>query len=182
MPIIISYVLLAILVAPAMVKLGVPPMGAHMFIFCFALLADLTPPVAMEPFIAAGIAGGSPMATAWIACRIGLVLYILPFMIAYNPVLMLEGPWLEILQSIATAAIGIVSLASFIQRHLFRRNTLLESLLLGVASVALIHPGWTTDLIGLAMFFTVVLIQRPRFFLDLLKVGNNEKAVEKPTA
>ena len=141
MPIMISYVLLAILVAPAMIKLGVPPMGAHLFIFCFALLADLTPPVAMGSFIAAGIAGGSPMATAWTACRIGLVLYILPFMLVYNPVLMLTGPWLEILLSIVTAAIGIISLASFIQRQLFRPNGILESILLLVAAVSLIYPG-----------------------------------------
>ena len=122
------------------------------------------------------------MATAWTACRIGLVLYILPFMIAYNPVLMLEGPWLEIFLGIATAIIGIISLASFIQRHLFRRNTLFENILLAVASVALIYPGWITDLIGLAMFFTVILIQRPTFFLDLLKLRKNGKTIHKPTA
>ena len=166
MPIIVSYLLLAILVAPAMVKIGIVPMAAHLFIFFFALLADLTPPVAMGSFIAAGIAGGKPMATAWTACRIGSVLYLIPFFLIYNPVLMLEGtPW-QIIEAVITCILGIVALAAGIQGYLFRRATIIERIVLLIAANALIWPGLITDLVGISLLLAISFIQNPRFIFD----------------
>ena len=91
LPIIVSYLVLAVLVAPALTKMGVDPLAAHLFIFFFALVSDLTPPVAPGAFVAAGIAGADMMRTAWMACRLGLVVYILPYMFVYNKALMLIG-------------------------------------------------------------------------------------------
>lgn len=91
LPIIVSYLVLAVLVAPALTNMGVMPLAAHLFIFFFALVSDLTPPVAPGAFVAAGIAGAEVMRTAWLACRLGLVVYILPYMFVYNPGLLLYG-------------------------------------------------------------------------------------------
>lgn len=169
MPIIVSYLLLAILVGPAMVKMGVMPMAAHLFIFFFALLADLTPPVAMGSFIAAGIAGGQPMATAWTACRIGSVLYIIPFFLIYNPVLMLQGTLLQIVEAVITSILGIIALAGGIQGYLLRRTNIIERIALLIAANALIWPGWVTDVIGLLLFVAVLFIQNRKFIPDLFK-------------
>lgn len=179
MPIIVSYLLLAILVAPAMVKMGVVPMAAHLFIFFFALLADLTPPVAMGSFIAAGIAGAKPMATAWTACRIGLVLYMIPFFLIYNPVLMLEGKTFQIIESSITCILGIIALAAGIQGYLFRKANLVERIVLLIAANALIWPGWATDLIGFALLVAVAIIQYPRFILDFVNWAKR-KPVRSP--
>jgi TRAP transporter 4TM/12TM fusion protein len=183
LPIIVSYLLLAILVAPAMVKLGVPPMAAHLFIFFFALISDLTPPVAPGCFIAAGIAGGSPMKTAWVACRIGLVLYILPFFLVYNPSLMLRGSALEVIESVVTATVGVIALAAAIQMHMFRKNSVVETILLFGAAFLLIWPGWISDLLGFSLFFFVLLRQRPTFFIDLVRrlAERRAKAKVMPT-
>lgn len=183
LPIIVSYLVLAILVAPAMVKLGVDPMAAHLFIFFFALISDLTPPVAPGCFIAAGIAGGSPMNTAWVACRIGLVLYILPFFLVYNPSLMLRGSALEVIESVITATFGVIALASAIQSHMFRKNRIVETILLFGAAFLLIWPGWVNDLLGFSLFLFVLLRQRPTFFIDLVKglAERRAKAKVMPT-
>jgi TRAP transporter 4TM/12TM fusion protein len=167
MPIIVSYLLLAILVGPALSKLGVVPMAGHLFIFFFALLADLTPPVAMGSFIAAGIAGAKPMATAWTACRIGLVLYIIPFYIIYNPVLMLEGSLGQIIEAIFSSVFGIIALSAAIQGYLFRKTTMMERIGLFIASNALIWPGILTDFVGIIILLGISILQKPLLLVNL---------------
>jgi TRAP transporter 4TM/12TM fusion protein len=169
LPIIVSYLVLAVLVAPALTQMGVEPLAAHLFIFFFALVSDLTPPVAPGAFVAAGIAGADMMKTAWMACRLGLVVYILPYMFVYNNALLLKGDVGEIVLSAVTAFIGVYALACGIQGYMFRPAKLYERVLFFVAALALIKPGWISDLVGLGIFVGLILLQRPTFFIDLVR-------------
>jgi TRAP transporter 4TM/12TM fusion protein len=169
LPIIVSYLVLAVLVAPALVNMGVLPLAAHLFIFFFALVSDLTPPVAPGAFIAAGIAEADMMRTAWMACRLGLVVYILPYMFVFNPALLLHGEWGEILLAAITAFIGVYALACGIQGYMFRATNIIERVLFFIAALALIYPGWISDLAGLGIFIGLLFIQKPTFLVDLYK-------------
>ena len=169
LPIIVSYLVLAVLVAPALTQMGVDPMAAHLFIFFFALVSDLTPPVAPGAFVAAGIAGADMMRTAWMACRLGLVVYILPYMFVYNNALLLKGELGDIILSTITAFIGVYALSCGIQGFMFRPTRIYERILFFVAALALIKPGWISDLVGLAIFVGLILLQKPTFFIDLVK-------------
>lgn len=169
LPIIVSYLVLAVLVAPALTQMGVDPLAAHLFIFFFALVSDLTPPVAPGAFVAAGIAGADMMKTAWMACRLGLVVYILPYMFVYNNALLLKGDVGEIVLSAVTAFIGVYALACGIQGYMFRPAKIYERILFFVAAIGLIKPGWISDLVGLGILVFLVFMQRPAFIPDLFK-------------
>jgi TRAP transporter 4TM/12TM fusion protein len=169
LPIIVSYLVLAVLVAPALTQMGVEPLAAHLFIFFFALVSDLTPPVAPGAFVAAGIAGADMMKTAWMACRLGLVVYILPYMFVYNNALLLKGNLSEIILSAVTAFIGVYALACGIQGYMFRPAKIYERVLFFVAAIGLIKPGWISDLVGLAILAILAFMQRPTFIPDLFK-------------
>jgi len=169
LPIIVSYLVLAVLVAPALTQMGVEPLAAHLFIFFFALVSDLTPPVAPGAFVAAGIAGADMMKTAWMACRLGLVVYILPYMFVYNNALLLKGDVGEIVLSAVTAFIGVYALACGIQGYMFRPAKIYERILFFVAALGLIKPGWASDLVGLGILVLLVFMQRPAFIPDLFK-------------
>jgi len=168
LPIIVSYLVLAVLVAPALTQMGVEPLAAHLFIFFFALVSDLTPPVAPGAFVAAGIAGADMMRSAWMACRLGLVVYILPYMFVYNKALMLMGNLGDILVAILTAFIGVYALACGIQGYMFRPAKIYERVPLFAAALLLISPGSIYDLVGILLLVGVALMQRPRIFSDLL--------------
>jgi TRAP transporter 4TM/12TM fusion protein len=169
LPIIVSYLVLAVLVAPALTQMGVEPLAAHLFIFFFALVSDLTPPVAPGAFVAAGIAGADMMKTAWMACRLGLVVYILPYMFVYNNALLLKGNLSEIILSAITAFIGVYALACGIQGYMFRPAKIYERVLFFVAAIGLIKPGWISDLVGLGILAILSFMQRPTFIPDLFK-------------
>jgi TRAP transporter 4TM/12TM fusion protein len=169
LPIIVSYLVLAVLVAPALTQMGVDPLAAHLFIFFFALVSDLTPPVAPGAFVAAGIAGADMMKTAWMACRLGLVVYILPYMFVYNNALLLKGDLSEIFLSAITAFIGVYALACGIQGYMLRPAKIYERVLFFVAALGLIKPGWISDLMGLGILVILAFMQRPTFILDLFK-------------
>jgi TRAP transporter 4TM/12TM fusion protein len=145
------YLTLAIIVAPGLVHMGVPKLAAHMFIFYMGVTSDLTPPTCISPFAAAGIAGANPMRTALQAMRLGIVLYIVPFMFVYAPALLMMGSAAEVLLAAATALVGVTSLAIGLQGWLVARATLLERVLFGAAALLLIVPGLYTDLAGLGV-------------------------------
>jgi len=166
LPIIVSYLVLAVLVAPALTQMGVDPLAAHLFIFFFALVSDLTPPVAPGAFVAAGIAGADMMRTAWMACRLGLVVYILPYMFVYNKALLLKGEPTEIFVSAISALIGVYALACGIQGYMLRPTKIYERILFFVAALSLIEPGWKSDLFGLGIMFFLVLNQKPALFIS----------------
>ncbi|MGH6962389.1 MAG: TRAP transporter permease, partial [Dongiaceae bacterium] len=145
------YLTLAIIVAPGLVQMGVPKMAAHMFIFYMGVTSDLTPPTCLSPFAAAAIAGSPPMATAWQAMRLGAVLFIVPFMLVYQPSLLMMGPWSQILLSAGTAALGVICLAAGLQGWLRGPATFVERGVLLVAGFLFVAPWLLADAIALAL-------------------------------
>ncbi len=151
------YIVLATLVVPAMTKLGVTPMAAHMFAFYFGVLANVTPPVAIASYTGAGIAGANPMATGLIAFRLALAGFILPFMWVYNPALLLDGDTTQVVIAVTSATVGIIALAASVQGYLFGHALWRERLALLAGALMLIVPGWQTDLIGVAMIAIAII-------------------------
>ena len=123
-PPVAAYIVLAILVVPALIKLGVYPLAAHLFVFYFATIAGITPPMAPDAFVAAGIADAPMMRTAFTACRLALVIFIIPYMFVYNNALLLIGSVSEILLVCVTAFFGVMALAFAAQAAVVYRRRL----------------------------------------------------------
>jgi TRAP transporter 4TM/12TM fusion protein len=160
MPTTAAYAIAAAVLAPGLAKIGVPTLVAHMFVFYFAVVSAITPPVALASFAAAGLAQADPWKTSWIALEMGLATFIVPFMFFYSPVLLWQGPWLEILQATATGCIGVWFLAASTEGWFGGRLAMPLRVLLFGAAIALMHPGTVTDLIGFAVGAPVYVWQR----------------------
>lgn len=144
-----AYLVLATLVAPAMIKLGVLPMAAHLFIFYFGVISNITPPVAMAAYAAAGIAQCSPSKCGFRAFQLALSGFILPFMFVYNPVLLAQGAWYSILYSFGMALLGIYLLSCAVEQYFVKWPiTNIERVILLCASLLLIDSGFVTDITG----------------------------------
>ncbi|MBI3063280.1 MAG: TRAP transporter fused permease subunit, partial [Deltaproteobacteria bacterium] len=145
------YIVLAMFVAPAIVKMGVEPLAAHLFIFYFGCMSLVTPPVALAAYAAAVIAKADYWKTGWEASRLGIVGYIVPFIFVYQPALLLKGSSGEVVLAAATAIIGTIALAGAMSGFFFGAVFWWQRILLGTGSLTLIYPGWRTDLLGLAL-------------------------------
>ncbi len=156
---IITYILLAIIVAPAMVKIGVPVMVAHMFIFYMGCSMFFTPPNCPAVFVASGIAGSKIFRTGFTAMRLGIICYLVPFVILYNPALILIGQPTEIVLSVTTSVLGVFSLAAGIEGYLFTESNWWQRVLFIGGGVCLFIPGWLSDVIGLALLALPVIAQ-----------------------
>jgi TRAP transporter 4TM/12TM fusion protein len=142
------YIIVAILIAPAMVKMGVEPMAAHLFAFYYGCLCNITPPVALASYAGASLAGASPMETGWKAVRFGLCGFIVPYMFVFGPPLILIGTVPEIILAVTTACLGTYLLAVSLMGFQFTNVSLLFRLLYSVCALLMIKPGLTTDGIG----------------------------------
>jgi TRAP transporter 4TM/12TM fusion protein len=111
------YIFLAVLIGPALEKVGLNKMAVHMFVFYWGMLSAITPPVAIASFAAAGIAGAPPMKTGWESMRVGSIIYFLPFFFVLNPAFVLQGPWLEALYLTLTAGVGVIFVCGGIQGY-----------------------------------------------------------------
>lgn len=153
------YILLAVLAAPALIKMGVIPIAAHLFVFYFGIISAITPPVAGAAYAASPIAGVEPMKIGFTACRLGIAAFILPYMWIYGPSLLILGDLWSITLAAITSSIGVAACAAGIQGYIFRPASMLERVLLLIASLLLIKPGWVTDSIGLALLVPVLITQ-----------------------
>ena len=161
LPSIPSYIITSTIAAPALVTLGIPAIAAHMFCFYFAMFANLTPPVALASFAAAGISGGDPMKTGWASVKLALAGFLLPYMFVYNQeLLMLETTVLKGLQVAATAAIGAFLISVAVEGFLYKKVSPLFRVLALVGAYFLIDSGFVTDLIGLCICAVIIVFQR----------------------
>lgn len=156
------YIVLSVLVAPALTRMGVVPIAAHLFVFYFGILSAITPPVATASYAAASITKTSPTELGFEGWRIGLAGYIIPFMFIYSPTLLMQGSALEILQSTITSLIGIYALAATIEGYLNGKLNLLFRGILAVAALALIDSGLKTDLVGAVLFLGIFFYTKMR--------------------
>jgi len=159
MPTSAVYILVALLLVPALVMAGLQPLVAHFFVFYYGLTAMLTPPVCLTAYVAAAIAGASFMQTGWQAMRLGIVVFIVPFIFAYSHELLMLGPPGPIILAAVTAFIGVLFLSSAIEGYLLRPASWLERILFLVAGLLMMIPGLTTDLIGVAAGAVAVVWQ-----------------------
>ncbi|NLL61979.1 MAG: TRAP transporter permease [Candidatus Atribacteria bacterium] len=155
-----KYIVLSIMAAPALIRLGVLPLAAHMFILYFGVIADLTPPVAVAAYAGAGIAGGNTMRTGFQAVRLAVAGFIIPFIFAINPALMgLEGTIFKTIQLSITSIAGVLSLGAATTGYLLVKTELYERILLFISAILLISPDTLTDSIGILFLAVVIYIQ-----------------------
>jgi TRAP transporter 4TM/12TM fusion protein len=140
MPTLPAYIVLAVLIAPVMVQLGVAPMAAHMFILYYAGLSMITPPVCIAAYAGAAIARADPMRTGWAAMRLGIISYIVPFLFIFFPALLFIGSWGQILIAVTTAIFGCFVLSGALTGYIFRELGPIKRLFLGLAGVGLLVP------------------------------------------
>lgn len=152
------YILVAVLIAPAIIALGVHPIAAHMFAYWFGTMANITPPVATAAYAAAGIAGTNPLSTGFTAVKLGLAGFVLPFMFVYGPALLLIGDWWEIIAVIITASIGVSALAVALEGYLLKPLNWAERVAFTAGALTLVHAQLLTDIIGLGLLAAVVLV------------------------
>ena len=152
LPTVACYLVLAVMVGPALIKMGVLPIAAHFFIFYFGIISAITPPVALAAYVGAGIAGAKFLPTGITATRLGSSAFILPFMFVYGPQLILQGPLVPILESIFTATIGIYSLSIALSGYFLQKVGWVGRIPFGIAAILLIIPEFYTDMIGLVIF------------------------------
>jgi TRAP transporter 4TM/12TM fusion protein len=161
MPTSAAYVMMVALIIPALIRIGIPTLEAHMFAFYFAMLSLVTPPVATASYVAAGIAGSSMTKTGWASMRVAAAAYIVPFMFVFAPALLLVGSPGEIIQAVPTALIGVYALALGLQGWGLRNrlNHVQRAMALG-AAVLMIFPGWLTDVPGVILLVVLYLWER----------------------
>ncbi len=168
MPSIPAYILTATMAAPALGQLGIEPLVAHFFVFYFAMMANVTPPVALAAFAAAGISGGDINKTGYQAFKMASAGFLIPYMFVLSPALLgLNSSMINILLVAATAIVGVVALASANEGWLLTKSNWLQRILMFGSALALIKPGGYSDFIGFALFITVIVYQ---------KVVNNNEA------
>ncbi|WP_295636557.1 TRAP transporter permease [uncultured Mailhella sp.] len=157
-----AYVIVATLGAPALMKAGVPMISAHLFVFYFAILSVITPPVCVTAFAGAAIAEANPMKTGFVSCKLGLVAFIIPFMFVYQPALLLIGSTSEVIMACVSSIVGVIGLAAGLQGYLITTAKIWERPLLFIGGLMMIYPGSYTDMLGLAMIVVVLLMQAIR--------------------
>ncbi|MDR7419416.1 MAG: TRAP transporter permease [Armatimonadota bacterium] len=155
-----TYIILAAIAAPALIQMGVPALAAHMFIFYFGVIADVTPPDALAAYAAAGIAKTDPLKTGFTATRLALAGILVPFVFVYSPTILLQGAQLsEIIVTASTALVGVIALSGAVSGYFFTTASWPERALLAAAAVVLIFHDVRADVVGGALLVLVSIIQ-----------------------
>jgi TRAP transporter 4TM/12TM fusion protein len=162
-----AYIMLAALLIPALIKLGVPPMAAHMFAFYFGCLSAVTPPECLAVYAAASISRCSVWGAGWQAVKFAAAGFLVPFFFVYYPALLFSGTWGEILRAVVSGLVGVLALAAAMEGYLIRPATWIERGLFLVAALLLIDPGLVSDAIGLALLGIGLGLQKLRPPVDL---------------
>jgi len=180
MPSVAAYSLVAILIAPALVKFGIEPLAAHLFIFYFAIISNFTPPIALTCFAAAPLAGADPMKIGFVAMRLGIMSYIVPFLFVFSPTMLLKGTFWGVLISVITGALGVVVLSVALTGFLFHDVSPVRRLVITLGAAALLVPvhqgAWDlliVNAVGLVVIF-VGLLPELRFILAKISHGSGE--------
>jgi TRAP transporter 4TM/12TM fusion protein len=164
MPTAVVYIMLAVLVGPTLVQLGVDPLGAHLFLLYFGMLSMITPPVCLATFAAASLARSDFWQTGWAGMRLGVVAYVVPFIFVFHPALLMKGPLGEIVLAVVSAAIGVYLMSIGLAGFLFRRVGWMARAIATIAGLMLIPPPsgavlTVVNLAGLLIGGAVVLVE-----------------------
>ena len=158
-----NYVITSTIAAPALVQMGVPILAAHMFVFYFGIIADVTPPVALAAYAGAGISGGNALKTGVHASKLAVAAFIIPYIFVLSPViLMVDATPLTLILATLSALAGMIAVSSALCGFLADHCRAYERILLIIAGLLMIKPGGTTDLIGCALFAVILVMQYTR--------------------
>jgi TRAP transporter 4TM/12TM fusion protein len=171
-----NYVIMATITAPIVIRMGVPVMAAHMFVFYFGIVADITPPVALAAYAGAAIAKSNPIKTGVIATRLAITAFIIPYIFAFSPeMLLIDTDVLHVIRIVITSVIGMFGLATGLEGYMFIPEILPERLMAIAGGLCLIHPGLITDTAGLLLIAMVVVFQLMRRRRGLVKQARTPK-------
>jgi len=159
MPTTAAYAVAASVVAPGLIKLGISPLVAHMFVFYYAVISAITPPVALAAYAGAAIAGSDPMKTSVTSFVYGMAAFLVPFMFFYSPALLMQGDAWQIVHYGLTALLGVYLLAAALQSWYFGLAKGWIRLVLLAASLLLIAGGTMTDISGVGLAVLALVIQ-----------------------
>ena len=156
-----NYCIMASTCAPILIKMGIPVVAAHFFVFYFGIVADITPPVALAAYAGSAIAKSDPMKTGINATKLAIAAFIVPYIFAYSPALLFENVsgWWEVTQICISALLGIFGIAAALNGHLYKKVPWYFRLLLVVGGLGMMIPGTLTDVVGLALVAIVVVVQ-----------------------
>ena len=158
-----NYVITSTIAAPALLQLGIPILQAHMFVFYFGIIADVTPPVALAAYAGSGISGGNALRTGVNASKLAIAAFIIPYMFVLSPELLMISPDVsQIVVTVLTAIIGMIALSSALIGYLAANCALWERFALIAAGLMMIKPGIMTDIAGVAIFAVILLLQTKR--------------------
>ena len=158
-----NYVITSTIAAPALIQMGVPVLAAHMFVFYFGIIADVTPPVALAAYAASGISGGKPLLTGLNASKLAIAAFIIPYIFVLSPeLLMINATAVTLVFAVVTALLGMVGISSSMIGFLVTKNSKWERLLLFISGILMIIPGLATDIPGIALFAVIALFQKKR--------------------
>jgi TRAP transporter 4TM/12TM fusion protein len=155
-----AYLILATVVAPALVRLGVPVLTAHFFVFYYGCISTITPPVALASYVAGGIAGADVNKVGWTAASYAATSFVLPFAFVYGPGILMQGSWVENAFAIVSASLGTAAIAVAIIGCLSQRLTPLLRYIAAAAGLALLFQGWLSGAIGLILLISVIFLDR----------------------
>ena len=164
-PVTASYIIAAVIAAPAMIQLGVPDFAAHMFVFYYSILSEVSPPTALSCFAAAALTKGNPYKTTIYAWKYTLPAFLVPFMFTLDPKgvgILLKGPAIDVIWTTFTAFIGIAALAGGVENMFFKKTAVYERIMLIVAGLALVYPQPLYDIVGFGLIVLVIISQKLR--------------------
>ena len=158
LPTTVSYLLCVSVLSPVLIDMGIAPMAAHMFIFYFACLSGITPPVALAAYTAAGIAGTDPIRTAWEGSKLAIVAFFVPYMFVFNTAFLMYGSILEILWAVVVGIATCYAIAACIQGFLLIRLNMFWRAAFGVCTILLFIQHKVLDIAGLVVFAVILII------------------------
>lgn len=155
-----TYIVLATMAAPALTQLGVPILAAHLFVLYFGVVADLTPPAALAAYAGAGISGSNPLKTGLTAVKLAIAGFVVPFVFAYSPsLLLIDTTATQVILITGSSILGVFALAAAVLGYLNRKTTIIERFLLLGSAYGLLFPGWQSDLFGILLLGIVLYLQ-----------------------
>lgn len=166
-----NYLIMATITAPILTEMGLPLLAAHMFVFYFGIVADITPPVALAAYAGSAIAGSNPLKTGVNATRLAITAFIIPYIFAFNPkMLFINATIPEVALIIVTSCVGIFALSAALEGYMFRKMKIYEIIPLIIGGLLMIYPGLYTDLVGMVIVALIIILQ-------VLTAKKNKKTV-----
>jgi TRAP-type uncharacterized transport system fused permease subunit len=166
MPTTAVYVIVALTLAPTLTKLGIDPLAAHLFVFYYAMLSMITPPICIAAFAGAALAGANPMRTGYTSMRLGIIAYLVPFIFVYDKLLLFDGPAHLIALAAVTATAGTISIGIAMAGYFVRAIGWIKRLSLAAGGIALLIPpggeieySWAANVAGAAVAMLILLLE-----------------------